>query len=82
MTADILTLDDFRRDDAGPAKIPASKCEHHSQTFWQSSFVTLPDPHPKDWGEFWKVTDLWWRRQAIPTVCYWGRSGYDGLWHR
>ena len=61
--ADILTLDDFRRDDAGTAKVPTSNCEHHSYTL----FVTLPDPLPKDWGEFWKATDFWFRRQAIAT---------------
>jgi hypothetical protein len=61
--ADILTLDDFRRDDAGTAKVPTSNCEHHSHTL----FVTLPDPLPKDWGEFWKATDFWFRRQAIAT---------------
>jgi hypothetical protein len=61
LTADILTLDDFRRDDAGPAKIPTSECEHHSP------FVTLPDPLPKDWGQFWKAGDFWWRRQATAT---------------
>ena len=44
--ADILTLDDFRRDDAGTAKVPTSNCEHHSHTL----FVTLPDPLPKDWA--------------------------------
>ena len=75
--ADIVTLDDFRRDDAGPAKVPTSNREHHSHTFfvtlpdslphdWGES-VTLPDPVPKDWGEFWKVTDSWWRRHAIAT---------------
>ena len=82
MTGDIITLDDFRRDAAGPAKIPTSNYEDHSDTFWQSPFVTLPDPLPKDWGEFWKVTDSWWRRQAVATVLYWGRSGPEGLWHR
>ena len=55
--ADIVTLDDFRRD------IPTSNREHHSHTF----FVTLPDPLPKDWAEFWNVTDFWWRPQAIAT---------------
>ena len=64
--ADILTLDDFRRNDAGRAKIPASKkYELHARISWQSPFVTLPDPLPKDWGEFWKATDLWWQQQAI-----------------
>ena len=62
MTADIVTLDDFRRDDAG-AKVPTSSCERYSHTL----FVTLPDPLPKDWAEFWKATDFWWRRQAIAT---------------
>ena len=61
--ADIVTLDDFRRDDAGPAKVPTSNREHHSHT----SFVTLPDPVPKDWGEFWRVSVFWSRRQATAT---------------
>jgi hypothetical protein len=65
MTGDIITLDDFRRDVAKPAKVPTSNYEDHSDTFWQSPFVTLPDPLPKDWGAFWKVSDFWWRRQAI-----------------
>jgi hypothetical protein len=59
MTAKIITLDDFRRNEAGPAKIPTSKYEHHSHTLLRSPFVTLPDPLPKDWGEFWKVSDFW-----------------------
>jgi hypothetical protein len=82
MTGDIITLDDFRRDAAKPARISTSNYDDHSDALWQSSFVTLPDPLPKNWGEFWKVTDSWWRRQAIATVLYWGRSGHDGLWHR
>jgi hypothetical protein len=82
MTADIITLDDFRRDDVGRAKIPTSRCEDHVDTFWQSPYATLPDPLPKDWGEFWKVSDFWWRRQVTAIVRYWGRSGHDGLWHR
>jgi hypothetical protein len=60
VTADIVMLEDFRRDDAG-AKVSTSSCEHHSL------FVTLPDPLPKDWAEFWKATDFWWRQQAIAT---------------
>lgn len=75
MTADILTLDDFRRGGAGPAKTPTPECEYHSHA------LNLPDPFPKDWGEFWKAGDFWWRWQAI-TVCYWGKGGHDGLWHR
>lgn len=63
MTGDIVNLDDFRRNDAGPAKIATSNSEHHSHTL----FVTLPDPLPKDWGEFWKATDFWWRPQTIST---------------
>ena len=63
MTAEIVTLDDFRRHDAGSAKVPASNREHHSRTL----FVTSPDPLPKDWGEFWKAANFWWRRQAIAT---------------
>ena len=84
MTGDIITLDDFRRDAAKPARIPTSNYEDHSDTFWQSPFVPLPDPLPKDWGEFWKVSvsDSWWRRQTIATVLYWGRGGPEGLWHR
>jgi hypothetical protein len=60
MTADIVLLSHFRRGDAGPAKVSTSQ---HLLTL----FVTLPDPLPKDWGEFWNVTDFWWRPQAIAT---------------
>jgi hypothetical protein len=67
MTADIFTLDDFRRDHVGPARIPASHREHHARAFWQSPFETLPDPRPRDWGEFWKAGDFWWRRRVTST---------------
>ena len=77
MTGDIITLDDFRRNDAGPAKVSTSNCEYHSPTTFVtlpdplpndgSEFVTLPDPIPKNWSEYWKVTDFWWRRRAIAT---------------
>ena len=67
--ADILTLNDFRRDDAKRAKISAPKFEHHSHTYGRSPFVTFPDPLPRDWGEFWKASDFWWRPGPanIPT---------------
>jgi hypothetical protein len=67
MTGKILTLNDFRRDDAGPAKISTSKYEHHTQTLGRLPFVTLPDPLPKDWGEFWRASAFWSRRQATAT---------------
>ena len=64
--ADILTLNDFRRNDAARAKIPASeKYERRSHLSRQSPFVTLPDPLPKAWGEFWKASDMWWRRGPV-----------------
>ena len=64
--ADILTLNDFRRNDAARAKGPTSKqYEHHAQISWQSPFVTSPDPLPNDWGRFWKAGDLWWRRGPV-----------------
>jgi hypothetical protein len=63
LTADILTLDDFRRGDGGPARNPRSEREGQSHTLW----LTLPDPLPKDWSQFWKANDFWFRRQALAT---------------
>jgi hypothetical protein len=77
MTGDIVRLDDFRRHDAGPAKIATSNSEHHAHTLFVTlldplpngwgEFVMLPSPLPKDWGEFWKATDFWWRPQTMAT---------------
>ena len=79
MTGKIFTLDDFRRGDAERAKISASGHEHHAQkyptqTSGRSPFVTLADPFPKEWGEFWRASDFWSRRQATdigPTPESW-----------
>jgi hypothetical protein len=76
LTADILTLDDFRRDDAGSAKIPTSECERLVH-IGAIAIRDIASPLPKDWGEFWKASDHWWPRQAIatgPTAESWRRA--------
>jgi hypothetical protein len=60
MTADIVTLDNFRRNGSDAAEIPKSKRE--------PPFVTFPDPLPKDWGKFWKASHLWWQREISTTA--------------
>jgi hypothetical protein len=79
MTGKIFTLDDFRRDDAERAKISVSAHEHDApkyppQTAGQLPLATLADPFPKDWGEFWRASAFWSRRQATdvgPTPESW-----------
>jgi hypothetical protein len=68
MTGNVFTLDDFRRGDAKPAKNLSAEFERYVQSHLPAAEryppITLADPSPKAWGEFWRADDFWSRRQA------------------
>lgn len=39
----------------------------YSDTFFRLPFVTLPETPPAEWGEFWRVVDMWNAEAAAAT---------------
>lgn len=61
------------RETAPPAPAPAvdgrkpTRRDLYSDTFFRLPFVTLPETAPAEWGEFWRVVDMWNAQAAAAT---------------